>query len=170
MSTALRPLVIDETISYTTPDDRYRITLQRVRHDAYRVDVYQGTLRIDDNCGSYPTEAEARAIARGYAQMYKAEAGQATHRTLADTVPAGTHRQVRPTMAGAHLTPLTGPQQRALNTHNAGTVHVGDGITAATLRALDRKGYGVLVFEGRRQRVVSLTLTKRGMAAVKAVA
>ncbi|MER7166793.1 hypothetical protein ABT336_12115 [Micromonospora sp. NPDC000207] len=91
-------------------------------------------------------------------------------RNLADTIPAGTHRQVRPTMAGAHLTKLSAPQQRAINSHRDGVVHVGDGVTAATLRALARKGFGVLTFEGTRKRVVSLTLNKNGLNAVKAVA
>lgn len=145
---------------------RVVIRLQFVREGAYTVTVEQGTLRVEDNCGSYPTEDEARAIARGYAQMYLAEAAQPT--TLADLAATGSHRQVRPTMAGAHLTPLSDPQQRAINAHQGGTVHVGDGITAATLRALARKGYGQLAYAGRRRQVVSLTLTKRGHNAVKA--
>ncbi|GGM27745.1 hypothetical protein GCM10011608_10700 [Micromonospora sonchi] len=149
---------------------RATITLQYVRAGAYTVTVYQGTLRVEDNCGSYPTEGEARLIARGYAHMYKAEA-DTTPVTLADLAKQGTHRQVRPTMAGAHLAPLSGPQQRALDSHTDGVVFVGDGITAATLRSLDRKGYGKVAFEGRRKRVVSLVLNGRGLAAVsKAVA
>ncbi|WP_341719861.1 hypothetical protein QQG74_09245 [Micromonospora sp. FIMYZ51] len=92
-------------------------------------------------------------------------------KSLAEMAKQGTHRQVRPTMAGAHLTPLTAPQQRALNAAIDGVIYPGDGITTATLRSLDRKGYGSVAYEGRRKRVVSLVLNGRGLAAVsKAVA
>ena len=65
-------MVIDQTITY--PVGRVEITLQYVRDGAYTVTTIQGgTLRIEDNCGSYATEAEARAVARLYAETYKAE-------------------------------------------------------------------------------------------------
>lgn len=89
-------------------------------------------------------------------------------RTLADAVPAGTHRQVRPTMAGAHLAPLTPAGQRAINAHRNGLVHPGNGITRPTLRSLARKGYGTLTYRGRTAEITGLILNKRGMCAVKA--
>lgn len=55
---------------------RVTVTVQCVRYDqAYTVVVEQGgTLRLDDLCGSYPTEQEACMIARGYCQMFLQEA------------------------------------------------------------------------------------------------
>jgi hypothetical protein len=50
------------------------VTVQCARFDAaYTVVVKQRTLRLDDLCGSYPTEQEACFIARGYCQMYARE-------------------------------------------------------------------------------------------------
>lgn len=89
-------------------------------------------------------------------------------RTLANTVPAGTHRQVRPTMAGAHLADLTPAGQRAINSHRNGLVSPGNGISRPTLRSLARKGYGTLTFRGRTATITGLILNKRGMCAVKA--
>lgn len=55
--------------------DRWTVTVQCVRYDAaYTVVVEQGTLRLDDLCGSYPTEQDACAVARGYCQMFLQEA------------------------------------------------------------------------------------------------
>lgn len=72
MSTTAQLMTIGQTISH--PAGRVTITLQYVRPGAYTVTTYQGgTLRIEDNCGSYTTEAEARAVARLYAETYRAE-------------------------------------------------------------------------------------------------
>ena len=75
-------------------------------------------------------------------------------------------RQVPATMAGAHLTNLTEPQRRALRAHSDGVVLVGVGIGAATLRALNCKGYGRLTYGGTRSRfeIVALVLNARGLA------
>jgi hypothetical protein len=64
-----------QAISYTT--GRVTITVQYVRSGAYTVTVYQGTLRLDEQCGAYSTETEARAIARLYAQIHRAETAAA---------------------------------------------------------------------------------------------
>lgn len=168
MSTALRPpLAVEETVTYTTPDHRYRITLQRVREDAYRVDVYQGTLRVEDNCGSYPTEVEARAVARGYAQMYLAETAQPA--AFADLAAHGSHRQVRPTMAGAHLAPLSAAQTRIISTHRDGIVYAGDGVRWTVLQSIVRKGYATVnAYQPGGKKISSIRLNKRGHNAVKA--
>lgn len=57
---------------WTSPDGHITIVVRR-GHFAYVVETYQGTLRVTDNCGSYDDETTARAVARGYAQMYRAE-------------------------------------------------------------------------------------------------
>ncbi|MEU7978318.1 hypothetical protein AB0B63_07270 [Micromonospora sp. NPDC049081] len=166
------------------------VTASRTVEGGYAINVYAGAERIDALCSTTAdrdlyraryaairdharqghTAEQVAAHINAPAVAAVAEAEQVITRSLADIATTGQFRQVRPTMAGAHLTPLTGPQQKAINAHRAGVVYVGDGITAATLRALARKGYGTLTFEGRRKRVVSLALTKQGMAAVKAVA
>lgn len=55
-------------------DTGITVRLQCVRLDAaYSVVVEQRTLRLDDLCGSYPTEQEACLIARGYCEMFARE-------------------------------------------------------------------------------------------------
>jgi hypothetical protein len=138
---------IGDSLTYRA--GRVEITLQWVREDVYTVTTYQGTLRINDNCGAYDTEAEARDVARGYALMYKAEALNAA--TLADTVPAGRFRQVRPTLAGAQLANVSNAQHRALATAAVlGRVERGGAEgqeSVKTLRALNRKGFLRLVMK-----------------------
>jgi hypothetical protein len=69
------PLGEGEYIVFTA--GRTEITVQCVRPcAAYSVTVYTGTLRIEDQCSSYPTEALAREVARSYAQLALAEAGR----------------------------------------------------------------------------------------------
>lgn len=89
--------------------------------------------------------------------------------TMADTVPSQPRRQVRPTMAGAHLAELTEPQQDAIAVaqRNAGTVLRSADHPLPVLRALARKGFARLNFAanaGRRRIVESATLTARGWA------
>jgi hypothetical protein len=89
--------------------------------------------------------------------------------TMADTVPSQPHRQVRPTMAGAHLADLTEPQQDAIAAaqRNAGTVLRSGDHPLPVLRALARKGFARLDYAanvGRRKVVESATLTARGWA------
>ncbi len=55
----------------------YEVRVQCVRLDAaYTTTVYQRTRRLDDLCGSYPSEQEACAVARLHCQMAIAEAGR----------------------------------------------------------------------------------------------
>ena len=155
-----------DSISYTTPDGRTTVTLQYVREGAYRVDYYQGTYRVEDNCGSYPTEHIARSVARLYAELAKAEADNAPG-TLAEIAQQATHRQVRPTVAGAHLASVTDPQHRALATAaTLGRVDRGAGPTrasVATLKAMARKGLVRLVMKpGKRYDIAHATITEAG--------
>lgn len=50
------------------------ITLQRVNAAAWTVTVYQGTLRIDDQCASFADEQAAALTASAYLQLARAEA------------------------------------------------------------------------------------------------
>lgn len=84
---------------------------------------------------------------------------------LAATVPTTGTRPVRPTMAGAHRAPLSGPQIRALNSHRHGVVVPGDDIQRSTLNALARKGYGQPRYDGNRKKIVALDLNTRGLTA-----
>ena len=164
-----------DSLSYTA--GRVTITLQFVREGAYTVTTYQGTYRVEDNCGSYPTEHIARSVARLYAEIAKAEAEQtpaASLAVLAEQTPAaslavlaeqGTPAQVRPTMAGAHLADVTDPQHRALATAaTLGRVQRGrGGESVATLKALARKGLVQLVMRpGKRYDVDHAVLTEVG--------
>lgn len=99
-----------------------------------------------------------------------AELAASVRRNLCDTVPSGRQPQVTRSRSGVEHKPLTAPMQRAVNNHLNGVVYPGGDITRATLRALARRGLGVLHFGGRRKLIVSLELTKQGVNAVKAVA
>ena len=79
-------------------------------------------------------------------------------------------RQVRPTMAGAHLADVTTPQQRALAAQQDGIIWVGPGIGGPTLKAMARKGLGRLTYEGSRYRIVALILNARGLAEARVAA
>ncbi|MFY1673649.1 hypothetical protein ACN27G_27445 [Plantactinospora sp. WMMB334] len=158
---AIKPALkaIGDTITYTA--GRHTITLQWVREDVYTVTTYQGTYRIEDQCGSYSTEGLARSVARLYAELAKAETDPFT---LADTVPTGQHQQVRPTMAGAHLADVTDVQHRALATAAMfGRVERSADHNVRTLKALARKGYLTLVMRpGKRYDVAHGVITERG--------
>ena len=152
-----------DSLSYTA--GRVTITLQFVREGAYTVTTYQGTYRVEDNCGSYPTEHIARSVARLYAEIAKAEAEQTPAASLAVLAEQGTPAQVRPTMAGAHLADVTDPQHRALATAaTLGRVQRGrGGESVATLKALARKGLVQLVMRpGKRYDVDHAVLTEVG--------
>ncbi|MFY1656925.1 hypothetical protein [Micromonospora sp. WMMD1274] len=154
-----------DSISYTA--GRVTVTLQWIRDGVYTVTTYQGTLRIDEQCGSYTTEQIARSVARLWAEMAKAEAEATPVASLAVLAEMGEQRQARPTMAGAHLADVTDPQHRALSTAAAfGRVHRGGGTyreSVATLRALARKGLVRLHMRpGRRYDIDHATITAAG--------
>jgi len=161
------------------------ITYRRLTF-TWTVTVYAGPTRINELCGTWdraePAYREAQRIARAAHAGVKAdqiiaekpsELALAAVRELLDTVPSGEHRQVRPTMAHAHLAPLAEAQVRAIRIAGDSsnrTVYAGQA-ARATLRALARKGYGNLNFQaglGRRKVVESLTLNERGSAYVTA--
>lgn len=161
------------------------ITYRRLTY-TWTVTVYAGPTRINELCGTWDNAPaayrEAQRIARAAHQGVKvhqiiaekpSELALAAVKELLDTVPAGEHRQVRPTMAHAHLAAVTDPQRNAIRTaarNPRHTVYVGQA-TRATLSALSRKGFGDLNFEpglGRRKVIDSLTLNGRGLAEAEA--
>lgn len=153
-----------QEITWTSPDGGTTITVQYVRPGAYTVTTYQRTLRVEDQCGSYTTEAEARTVARGYAILARDEA-QAAPVTLASLARQAMPRQVAPTMAGAQLAAVTGTQHRALATAaTLGRVQRGrGGESVATLNALARKRLVTLVMKpGRRYDVDYAVITQAG--------
>lgn len=64
---------VDTRMSWRTPDGRVLIVVGRGRF-VWTVTVEIGGFRVEDNCGSYPTESTARAAARMYATLYRDEA------------------------------------------------------------------------------------------------
>jgi hypothetical protein len=95
-----------------------------------------------------------------------AESPSVDAQTMADTVPTGCRRQVRPTMAGAHLADLTKAQRYALATaaQFGGVMVRGKYKPVHLLRALARKGFVTLNYRpgSRRPDPISATLTERG--------
>lgn len=65
---------VGSRLAWTAPDGRTTISVIR-GHAAWTVETYQGTYRMDDQCGSYATEEEARLVARAYAVLAKRESG-----------------------------------------------------------------------------------------------
>ncbi|MCW6003799.1 hypothetical protein K1W54_04280 [Micromonospora sp. CPCC 205371] len=111
--------------------------------------------------------AKSQATAAGNGDNGQSPSGTPHPRTMADVVPTRTRRQVRPTMAGAHLADLTEAQCDAIATAriNGGTVQRSRAYPLPVLRALARKGFGTLNFAanaGKRRIVESLTLNGRG--------
>lgn len=81
MSTALAaakaklPLLAGQRLTFTA--GRVEITVECLRvNEVYTLVTYQGAYRVEDQCGSYPSEDTARAIARGYAHLALQEAGR----------------------------------------------------------------------------------------------
>ncbi len=112
---------IDDRIPYQIGD--ISIVLQWVADGAYTVTTTKGgILRIEDNCGSYPTEDEARAVARGYAQMYQAEADAETiHlRREPNPIACGATGPVRVTRTFSEVTcqPCIDAEDRRLGRHD----------------------------------------------------
>jgi hypothetical protein len=101
------------------------------------------------------------------------EAASVQPQTMADTVPSQPRRQVRPTMAGAHLAPLTDAQRYALATAAQfdGVMLRGKYKPVHLLRALARKGFVTLNYRpgSRRPDPISATLTARGWREAVAV-
>jgi hypothetical protein len=142
------------------------IQIQQIRETVYRVEVLgSGPVArpVDDLTASWEIAEDAFAHADGLADLYRAERPA----TLAEVLPTGTHRQVRPTMAGAQLAPVNEPQADilAVALASGGTVRRSKNATIAQLRALARKGLVTLNYEsgrGLRRVVESATLTGRG--------
>lgn len=155
-----------DALCYTGADRN----LYRARYAAIRDFARQGYTPEQIAARINGQSAAAVAEAEEVITSTLADLATTARRTLTDTVPAGTVRQVRPTMAGAQHTKLTPAGQRALNSHTNGVVYPGDGITRPTLNALARQGHGTLTYTGPRKRIASLTLNKRGLNAVTAVA
>lgn len=84
---------IDDVIAFQAGS--YAIKLRWTNHGVYTVTVHDGIRVLDDQGGAYPTEAEARLIARGYAQMYLAE----HHARLAEAVADPRTIAAEPTVA-----------------------------------------------------------------------
>lgn len=161
------------------------ITYRRLTF-TWTVTVYYGTLRIEELCGTWDNANAAWREAQRIATA--AYAGQTAEQIIAakpselvlaevanilNTVPDGEHRQVRPTMAGAHLAPLADPQVRALRVAADSANHIvyAGQATRATLTALARKGYGTLNYQtgmGRRKVIDSLTANERGIGFIQA--
>jgi hypothetical protein len=148
----------------------------------WTVTVWAGPTRIEELCGTYdqamPAYREAQRIALAAHNGHHVDDIIATKpselvlaevRNILNTLPAAEPRQVRGTMAHAHLAPLQPAQIRAIRTAAANpnhTVHVGEEIRP-TLKAIARKGLGTLNYQpglGRRRVIESLTLNARGLA------
>lgn len=154
--------LIAEGDSITYVAGRATITLQRTVQ-TWTVTVYIGNLRVEDNCGTYATEAEARAVARGYAVMYRDEAKPAT---LASVAPVGEPLRFAQ-LAGGATTRTSDPMDLILVAAHrcGGTISRGAQATSLQILALEKRGYlnPVRIREGRTWRIVAGNLTPAGV-------
>lgn len=167
---------------------RHIVQLSITDSGIYRVETLLGgavATTVDELTRSFESEALARKIARvttlalrrDGATVETAQAAVARYLAAApvlDSTPVGLEalaclgeqRQVRPTMAGAHLAPITAPQRHALATaaKAGGSVRRGRSFPAPVLRALARKGLATLAYRpgSSRPDIVSASLTALG--------
>lgn len=152
--------VIAKTVANTT------IEVQWVREGAYTVATYRGTsVRQQVEIVAWDDEQAARDHAAGLVQLLHAEQAQPVG--LAALKALAEPRQVRGTIAGAHLADLSEPQRFVIDVaaKTGGTVRRGKSFPLPVLRAVARKGFGTLNYAanaGRRRVVESLTLNSRG--------
>jgi hypothetical protein len=167
---------------------RYIVQVSITDAGTFRVETLLGgslACPIEELTRSYPDEQLARTIARVTtlalrrpgATVEAAAAAVAQYlaaQPVFDSEPVGLEalaclgerRQVRPTIAGAHLAKVTAPQRHALATaaKTGGTITRGRRFPAPVLRALARKGLATLNYRpgSSRPDIVSATLTALG--------
>jgi hypothetical protein len=127
---------IDDFIAYQA--GTHIVTLRWTNHGVYNVAVSDGVHQLDDLGGSYPTEHEARLVARAYAQMFNAEANQQPA-TLDDLRQTNTRR-------AAHITE---PLARVLATADP-TGYIRRGKTASIRQLIALDGMGMVELDKRR--------------------
>jgi hypothetical protein len=155
-------------MTWASPDGRITITVRR-GHFTWTVETYQGTLRVSDNCGAYGSEGEARAVARGYATMYRAEHSTSAPARLRSTPVAKGHQlDMSPSQAIAIvLAGVGGTIDRGASA--VGGVPTGR-LTDTQIRAAAERGWvRPLLGEGRRRRIVGCQPTPTGWAHAKAM-
>jgi len=157
-------IAVDDFISYQAGTHIVKLTW--TNHGVYTVTVSNGVAILDDLGGPFPTETEARLIARGYAQMFNAEhnAKTATLDAYArpgrrDFTRSRVHRQ-DPTPAELHAI-----RQAVDNGDGTFTVRTRPGQTWLVLRGLYRRiGGERKVRKGTRSVIASLTYTAEQLA------
>jgi hypothetical protein len=149
-----------DTLTYRT--GRITITLQWLETGPYTVTTYRGVYRIEDQCGSYDTEAEARAVARAWATLAKTET---------ETEPAGLDAYVQgrtnvPTIGGRHTTKTSDPMDIIILTaaRLGGTIGRSRDCTSTQINALIKRGMmdPVRPTHGPKYGLVGGSLTARG--------
>lgn len=134
------------------------ITIQRTEF-AYTVTTERGGFRVDDNSGSYPTEAEAVLIAEGYRRMYRAEGD----------MPA-VLKSTRPVAKG-HQTDMSASQGYAIRfavAYQDGKIGRGNqnpgSLNSAQLTAAAKRGWVTLTYltVGRRRIINGGVVTEAG--------
>lgn len=176
-----------DPMRYTAPNG-VTVAIHVTDTGVYARTVYTGSYRHHDLSAAHADERVARSEARRISQLAKdgmnadaiadvlaAESRAVVQAAEQAAAPTGLlalkvlaePRQVRGTIAGAHLADITEPQQHALDTaaQTGGTIRRGKAFPLPVLRALARKQFGTLNYAantGRRKVVESLTLNSRG--------
>jgi hypothetical protein len=141
-----------DALAYSTPDrDAFRARYRQIAEAALAGKPADQIAADINGAATDAIQAAERIVTKAFA-------------ALADQ---GQHREVRPTMAGAHLAPTSEPLAfiLAVASGNGGTIRRSKQATVAQLKALARKGLVTLNYEsgrGARRVVESATLTARG--------
>lgn len=152
---------VGSELNWTSPDGRTTIRVRR-GDLTYTVEVYQGTLRIDDKCTAHATEAEARGTARMWAAMAAADAARNAEQTS----------RIAPATAVRHTTSMSPQQATAiLAAEPGGVIHRGRGngqLTLTQLKALHNRGYGTAYLDDNGE-INQLVVTAAGLARATSV-
>lgn len=167
---------VGSQLAWTAPDGRTTIVVQRTDH-TYTVTVKIGTYRVDDHCGTYPTEQEARLIARGYAQMYRSEQAAPPVSQVEQPTPVvpGTPSHLGRPVARSHQLDMGHGQAEAIayvmrtSTQHGQLAVLGRGrrdgcLTDPQLRALAKRGYVTLLYgPGPRKQIIGAKVLPAGV-------
>lgn len=157
---------VGHRMTWTAPDKRTTVTVQRLDF-TYTVTTAQGTYRLNDMCGTYPTEKAARADALMWAELIRARTAQP------EPAPVTPISSVGRPVARGHQIDMSRPQAEAIayvmrtpNQHGElGILGRGNRegcLTDPQLRALRKRGYVELTYQPNGYQVSGARVTPTG--------
>jgi hypothetical protein len=158
---------IDDFIAYQAGSHIIKLTW--VNHGVYTVKVSNGVNILEDLGGAYPTENEARLIARGYAQMFKAE-HEAKLAILENRDAKHDYSRTRVGCKPPTPAELDAIRHHTVNPDGTLTVTARPGQSWLLLRALHRRIGGQRIYKRGTRIITALTCRPEQLAAYLAEA